>query len=84
MGHIPQRQCMLCREKFPKPDLLRFVKNKDEITIDKNNKKDGRGAYICKECQKSDMLVKKRVLDRAFKMRVPDEIYDLLKGENDG
>lgn len=84
MGHIPERQCMLCHGRFLKPELLRIVKKDNIITIDKSHKKDGRGAYICKECQKSDMIVKKRVLDRAFRQKVPDEIYDFLKGENNG
>ncbi len=81
MGHIPQRSCILCREKLLKSQLLRIVKNGDVFSIDETHKKDGRGAYICCKCKSSENLIKKRVLDRAFRMRVPDEIYDLLKGE---
>ena len=81
MGHKPERTCILCRGKFEKSELLRIVKNGESFTIDENHKKDGRGAYICSKCKSSEELFKKRVLDRAFRMRVPDEIYDLLKGE---
>ena len=81
MGHIPQRTCILCREKLSKSQLLRIVKNGETFSIDETHKKDGRGAYICCKCKNSEELFKKRVLDRAFRMRVPDEIYDLLKGE---
>lgn len=81
MGHIPQRSCILCREKLSKSQLLRIVKNGENFSIDETHKKDGRGAYICCKCKNSEELFKKRVLDRAFRMRVPDEIYDLLKGE---
>lgn len=81
MGHIPQRSCILCREKLFKSQLLRIVKNGESFSIDEAHKMDGRGAYICCKCKKSEKLLKKRVLDRAFRMRVPDEIYDLLKGE---
>ena len=81
MGHIPPRTCILCREKLDKSQLLRIVKNGENFSIDVPHKKDGRGAYICCKCKKSEMLLKKRVLDRAFKTKVPDEIYDLLKGE---
>ena len=81
MGHTPIRECALCREKFSKSCLLRIVKGKNGIVLDENQKEDGRGAYICCKCRKSENLFKKRVLDRAFKQKVPDEIYDLLKGE---
>lgn len=81
MGNLPIRTCILCREKFLKSQLLRIVKNGENFSIDETHKKDGRGAYICCKCKNSEELLKKRVLDRAFKMKVPDEIYDLLKGE---
>lgn len=79
MGHIPIRECILCRNKFSKSQLFRIVKGKNGIVLDENHKEDGRGAYICSECRKSEDLLKKRVLDRAFKQKVSDEIYDLLR-----
>ena len=81
MGYKPERTCILCRGKFEKSQLLRIVKNGECFSIDTTHKKDGRGAYLCCKCKNSEDLIKKRVLDRAFRMRVPDEIYDLLKGE---
>lgn len=84
MRHIPVRECILCHEKYEKSNLLRIVKNKHGIELDEAHKKDGRGAYICSKCRDSENLLKKRVLDRAFKQKVTDEIYDLLKGEKDG
>ena len=84
MGHTPERQCILCREKFAKNMLIRIVKNSDGISIDETHKKNGRGAYICCKCIKSDDLMKRRVLDRAFREKVSDEVYGKLKGENDG
>ncbi len=84
MGHIPMRECMLCRKKFYKSELLRFVKSENGIEIDENQKKSGRGAYICADCKMSDNLYKKRVLDRAFKQKVNDEVYNLLKEKDNG
>ncbi len=84
MGHTPVRECILCHNKFEKGMLIRIVKNESGISIDETHKKSGRGAYICRECIKSDNLKKKRVLDRAFRQSVSDEVYDLLKGENNG
>ena len=84
MRHVPVRECILCHEKYEKSELLRIVKNERGIGLDETHKKDGRGAYICSKCRSSENLLKKRVLDRAFKQKVADEIYDLLKGEKDG
>ncbi|MBQ3181841.1 MAG: YlxR family protein [Clostridia bacterium] len=78
------RACILCRESFLKSELLRIVKSDNEIKIDKTQKQNGRGAYICSNCIASDNLLKKRALDRAFKQKVPDEIYQLLKENQDG
>ena len=79
---IPMRMCTACREMKPKRELIRVVKTSDgEIKLDTTGKLGGRGAYICSKCKTSEDLLKKRVLDRAFRMHVPDEIYDLLKGE---
>ncbi len=81
MEHIPERTCILCRTKCEKEKLIRIVKNDAGFFLDTTHKKDGRGAYICKECKGSDNLLKRRVLDRSFRCKVPDEIYGLLKGE---
>ena len=46
---IPQRKCIVCGENKDKNDLIRIVKNKEEgIILDPTGKKNGRGAYICK------------------------------------
>lgn len=84
MAHTPERTCILCRSKFSKTELIRVVRLNGEFFLDETHKKDGRGAYLCSKCRESDDLLKKRALDRAFRVRVPDEIYGLLKGEHNG
>ena len=84
MAHIPMRACVLCRNSFPKGELLRIVKSDDGIKIDKTQKASGRGAYICSNCITSEDLLKKRVLDRAFREKVSDEVYELLKENQNG
>ena len=52
---IPQRQCVGCREKKPKPELIRVVRAPDGgISLDARGKAAGRGAYLCPdpECLK--------------------------------
>ncbi len=45
---IPMRQCVGCREKKPKPELIRVVRSpQGEISLDFHGKKPGRGAYLC-------------------------------------
>lgn len=45
---IPSRMCVVCRNMFEKPDLIRVVKGADGVSIDLTGKKAGRGAYVCK------------------------------------
>lgn len=76
------RMCIICRNMFEKRDLIRIVKDKENnIFIDNTGKKNGRGAYICKneECLKK--LIKQKSLNKAFKTNVSDEIYKALEEE---
>ncbi len=80
MKKIPQRTCMGCGLKADKTELIRIVKNSQNvINIDKTGKQDGRGAYICnnEECLKK--AIKSKKLDRVFDMKLSDEIYDNLR-----
>ena len=46
--HIPQRTCIVCREKFDKRRLTRIVRTPDEgVVVDFTGKRNGRGAYLC-------------------------------------
>lgn len=79
---IPLRQCIGCGEMKGKKEMLRILRTEDgAIILDTTGRKNGRGAYICPspECMKK--AGKSRGLDRAFKMTVPDEIYDSLTKE---
>ncbi len=45
---IPERKCIACQKHFPKKELFRIVKTKDEeIFYDPTGKANGRGYYIC-------------------------------------
>ena len=51
--HIPLRQCISCRQRRPKRELLRIVLSEAGPVIDPTGRKPGRGAYVCpdkKEC----------------------------------
>ncbi|MDU0894263.1 MAG: YlxR family protein [Anaerococcus sp.] len=77
---IPQRKCIVCGNLYDKNDLLRVVKNKDlGVVIDETGKINGRGAYICKnnECLKE--VKKNNKLNRVFKQKIDDKLYEELE-----
>lgn len=81
---IPLRQCMGCREMKSKKELLRVLRTVDEeIVLDATGRKNGRGAYLCrdKECLKKAR--KNKGLERSLKVPVPEEIYEKLAKELD-
>jgi predicted RNA-binding protein YlxR (DUF448 family) len=79
---IPMRMCLGCQEMRPKKELIRVVKNKEnEISLDFNGKKPGRGAYLCKSISCFEKARKGRKFERAFETSIDDEIYELLRKE---
>ncbi len=82
---IPMRQCVGCGEMKGKKEMMRVLRSAedDSICLDITGKKNGRGAYVCKN---RDCLMKARRnkgLERSFKMSIPDEVYDTLEKEFD-
>ena len=74
---IPQRKCIVCGKLKDKNDLLRIVKNKEEgIILDPTGKKNGRGAYICKNETCINEAKKKRKLEKVFKTEISDDLYE--------
>ena len=48
----PVRTCMACNQQKEKQELLRIIKTKEGlIEVDLTGKKNGRGAYICKNIE---------------------------------
>lgn len=74
---VPQRKCIVCGENKEKKDLIRIVKNKQEgIILDPTGKKNGRGAYICKDEKCINGAKKKRKLEKVFKTEISDDLYE--------
>ena len=71
---------MGCNSKKDKKDLIRIVKNnKNEISIDRTGKQDGRGAYICNSDQCLEKAIKTKRLERTLGLKISEEIYGNLK-----
>lgn len=76
------RMCVACREMKDKRELVRIVKDKEgNISLDLTGKKNGRGAYICKDKACFEKLKKQKALNRAFKCNIPDEIISSIEEE---
>jgi predicted RNA-binding protein YlxR (DUF448 family) len=79
---IPLRRCNGCMEMKPKKELVRVVKNKEgEIFLDLTGKKEGRGAYICRDLTCLKKAVKARRFEREFACKIPDEIFGKMEEE---
>lgn len=76
--HEPVRECISCGQKFLKHQLVRVVKNEKGITLDTTGKANGRGAYLCNRPACREKLVMKRRLDRAFRQRVSQDVYEAV------
>ena len=81
MKKIPERMCVVTREKFPKKELIRVVKNKDgEVFVDETGKQNGKGAYLKKDKEVIEKAKKNKILDRILEIDIPDSVYeDLLE-----
>lgn len=78
----PQRKCIGCGEMKEKKELMRVIREPSgEISIDLTGKKNGRGAYLCKneECLKK--AIKGKGLERSFQMAIPASVYESLEKE---
>ena len=82
MKKIPMRTCIGCNNAKPKKELIRIVKSSDgEVSIDFTGKKNGRGAYVCRDISCLEMAIKTKRLSRAFEMPIENAVYEKLKVE---
>ena len=80
MKKIPQRTCVITKEKCDKKDLLRIVKNKEgQVFLDNTGKANGRGAYLKKDLEVIEKAVKTKILERVLEIEIPSEIYEEMK-----
>ena len=79
---IPQRQCMGCRERKAKKELIRVVRTVDgTVSLDFSGKLNGRGAYICPDAACLQKARKAKSLERSLEVPISQEVYDRLEKE---
>ena len=79
---IPMRQCVGCGEMKAKKELIRVIRTPEEdVVLDITGRKNGRGAYLCRQSACFEKACKNKGLERSLKMNIPAEIYESLKKE---
>ena len=79
---IPLRMCTGCGEMKPKKELVRAVKSPTgAISLDLTGRAAGRGAYVCPDSECLKKARKAKRFERAFQMRIPDEIYQEMEAK---
>ena len=79
---IPQRQCMGCRERKSKREMIRVVRGTDgTVNLDFSGKAPGRGAYICPSMDCLKKAIRSKALERSLEVPIPEEIYARLEQE---
>jgi predicted RNA-binding protein YlxR (DUF448 family) len=72
--HVPQRTCVVCREKMDKRSLKRLVLTPElGVVADPSGKQNGRGAYLCTKLVCWEKMSKTSVLDQALKQAISAE-----------
>ena len=76
---IPQRQCMGCRERKAKRELIRVVRGTDgTVSLDFGGKMNGRGAYVCPDPECLKKAIRANSLERSLEIPIPEEVYQRL------
>ena len=77
---VPLRTFIITKEKLPKKDLIRVVRDKDgNVSIDPTGKANGRGAYLKKDLSVVEKARISKQLDHHLEVNIPDNVYDELK-----
>lgn len=78
--HIPQRSCIVCRQKTDKRQLHRIVRVPDGgVCLDPTGKRNGRGAYVCSQPTCWDKLLSnRRILNQALMTEITDVEIEIL------
>lgn len=78
----PMRKCIGCGEMKGKKNLIRVLRTpEEEFVLDATGRKNGRGAYLCREAACLEKAIRQKGLERSFQAAIPSEVYDSLRKE---
>ena len=79
MKKVPMRRCLVKNQSFPKMELFRVVKTKDnKVVLDITGKLNGRGAYISKSFEAIEKAKKSKCLSKALETEIPEEVFEKM------
>lgn len=79
---IPLRKCVGCQEMKEKKQLIRILKTGDDaIVLDFTGKKNGRGAYLCRDIECFKKAKKTKAIERSLGISVSEDVYIDLEKE---
>ena len=77
---IPMRTCVVTKEKCPKKELIRVVRdNLGNVSVDLTGKANGRGAYLKMDLSVVDKARKTKALERYLEVLIPEVVYEKLE-----
>lgn len=77
---VPLRKCLGCNEMKPKKEMIRIVKNNEQIvSVDRTGKAPGRGCYICPDRTCFEKAIKSKRIQAALETSISEEIINELK-----
>ena len=79
MKKMPERTCVITKEKTLKKDLLRVVRdNTGNVSVDTTGKANGRGAYLKRDKEVINKAKTTKALERILEVTIPDSIYEAM------
>jgi uncharacterized protein len=81
MPRVPERTCVGCRTRRPKPDLVRIVRDPNgSLRVDPIGSAPGRGAYVCRYSRCVRLASRQGVVARALRAPLPpDDLATLVR-----
>lgn len=77
---IPMRTCVVTKEKYPKKELIRVVRdNLGNVSVDQTGKANGRGAYLKRDLAVVEKARKTKALERYLEVLIPEVVYEDLE-----
>ncbi len=80
---MTERRCLSCWKIQDRQELIRITTDyaTGEVSINKNTKKFGRSAYVCKNKNCIEQAFKKNKLEKNLRVSIPQELKGQLLDE---
>ena len=78
--HVPLRTCIACRQSKDKRELIRLVRTPEgELVVDETGRKNGRGAYLCRQQACWKTALQGNQVSRALKIEIGENERRVLQ-----